>query len=98
MTTIAFDVDGCLLELNGHGKIMAIREPVRTLIVILARLPDVRVVVWSGAGQIHARLAMQAAGLAHLQVLCMAKDAALQPDICFDDEDASALAKVSIQI
>lgn len=56
--TIAFDVDGTLI--TNTGNISATRMPianerVRTLLVALASMKNVRIVVWSGGGELYAR-------------------------------------------
>lgn len=63
--TIAFDVDGTLVN-NGalsEDQIVA-NERIRTLLVILAHMKNVKIIVWSGGGELWARQATNALGIA----------------------------------
>ena len=61
MITIAFDCDGTLLD-NTKSEPVA-NENIRTLLVILSRFKNVRIVVWSGGGELYARQVAQAIGV-----------------------------------
>ena len=63
-TVIAFDCDGTLIQngaLNDH-EIVA-NEQIRTLLIILARFKNVKIIVWSGGGELWARQVGAALGL-----------------------------------
>lgn len=97
--TVAFDVDGTLVQdgaLNEH-QIVA-NERIRTLLIILASFKNVRVVVWSGGGELWARQASAALGidkyvdawhaknlLGHNEAGHPIFDPELKPDIAIDD-------------
>lgn len=51
--TIAFDCDGTLLD-NTAGEMKA-NERIRSLLIGLSSFKNVRIVVWSGGGEIYAR-------------------------------------------
>lgn len=51
--TIAFDCDGTLL--NNTKQDMVANERIRTLLVILSSFKNVRIIVWSGGGELYAR-------------------------------------------
>lgn len=48
--TIAFDVDGTLVDSKGR-----INERIRTLLITLASFKNVKIIVWSGGGELYAR-------------------------------------------
>lgn len=48
--TIAFDVDGTLITENGE-----VYEDIRSLLVILSKFKNTRIIVWSGGGELYAR-------------------------------------------
>lgn len=54
--TIAFDCDGTLVTTFGarSGKIVA-NERIRSLLIALAHFKNVKIIVWSGAGELWAR-------------------------------------------
>lgn len=61
---IAFDVDGTLVQ-NGalaEHEIVA-NERVRNLLIALAHMKNVRIIVWSGGGELWARQAAAAIGV-----------------------------------
>lgn len=62
---IAFDVDGTLVN-NGalsEHEIVA-NERIRQLLIILAHMKNVKILVWSGGGELWARQAAAAIGVA----------------------------------
>lgn len=61
---IAFDVDGTLVN-NGalsEDQIVA-NERIRTLLIILAHMKNVKIIVWSGGGELWARQAVEQLGI-----------------------------------
>ena len=51
--TVAFDIDGTLRK-NTETKVMA-NENIRTLLRILSGFKNVKIIVWSGSGELYAR-------------------------------------------
>jgi phosphoserine phosphatase len=60
--TIAFDVDGTLISNESNGIPIA-NERIRTLLITLASFKNVRIVVWSGGGELYAKQACDAIGV-----------------------------------
>jgi phosphoserine phosphatase len=60
--TIAFDVDGTLIQTGNTGKPVA-NERIRTLLVALASFKNTRILVWSGGGELYARQVAAAIGI-----------------------------------
>jgi phosphoserine phosphatase len=61
--TIAFDVDGTLIRNDmKDGKPVA-NERIRSLLVTLASFKNVKIVVWSGGGELYARQIASAIGI-----------------------------------
>lgn len=59
--TIAFDVDGTLLN-NTKSKPEA-NERIRSLLVTLSSFKNTHIIVWSGGGELYARQAAAAIGV-----------------------------------
>lgn len=102
---IAFDCDGTLVTTFSarSGKIVA-NERIRTLLIALAHSKNVKIVVWSGAGELWARQVGAAIGIDKYVDLYTTKnhlgmvDGVHQfapdiemPDIAFDDIHACEL-------
>lgn len=92
MITIAFDVDATLITEDGK-----INESARTLLVILSKMPQTCIVVWSGSGEMRAVMAVKELGIAQYVNKICAKDETLNPDVTFDDMEVT-LGKVNIKI
>lgn len=60
-TLIAFDVDGTLIN-NKYDRPVA-NERIRTLLVTLSSFKNVKILVWSGGGELYARQVAQAIGI-----------------------------------
>ena len=58
LITIAFDVDGTLR--NNTDDTMVANERIRSLLVALSSFKNVKIVVWSGGGELYARQAARA--------------------------------------
>lgn len=63
--TIAFDVDGTLIsnEALSKDEIVA-NERIRALLITLAHMKNTNILVWSGGGELWARQAAAAIGIA----------------------------------
>ncbi len=59
--TIAFDCDGTLL--NNTEQNMVANERIRTLLIALSSFKNVKIVVWSGGGELYARQVASALGI-----------------------------------
>jgi len=106
---IAFDVDGTLVTTFSikSGKIVA-NERIRTLLVILAHMKNVKIVVWSGGGELWARQVGAAIGIDKYVDLYADKnhlgqengvhqfDPDLKPDIAIDDIQACELGVLNL--
>lgn len=69
--TVAFDVDGTLIG-NGGGSTVkdghfaqdpVANEEIRSLLIILSKFKNIRVIVWSGGGELYARQVVASLGL-----------------------------------
>jgi len=92
--TVAFDVDGTMVRsvarVQGPNELEA-NEDVRNLMRILHGFKNVRIILWSGSGELWAR---QAARLAHIEhwvhQYATKTDKSIRADITIDDmEDMS---------
>lgn len=62
--TIAFDCDGTLVTTeSAETKQIVANERVRSLLIALAHMKNVRIVVWSGSGELWARQVAAAIGI-----------------------------------
>lgn len=62
--TVAIDVDGTLIQDGATSEHdMVANERTRTLLILLARMKNTRIIVWSGRGRDWARLAAIAIGV-----------------------------------
>lgn len=91
--TVALDVDGTLIS-TAPGEPTAI-EDVRTLLRILSERFDTRIIVWSGSGELYARMVARQIHINRWVHEYHAKDAAYAPDITIDDLNIG-LGKVNL--
>lgn len=94
--TIAFDVDGTLRN-NQQDKVIA-NENIRNLVIILSTFKNVRIIVWSGSGELYAR---QIAAKLHVDqyVDGYASKTAheeIKPDIAIDDIQDTAIGQLNL--
>ena len=65
--TIAFDIDGTLIRNDGPGDMDGgtpiVNERIRTLLITLASFKNIRIVVWSGGGELYARQVCSSLGI-----------------------------------
>lgn len=99
-TVIAFDCDGTLVTTDSSQsqKIVA-NERVRTLLVALAHMKNVKIIVWSGAGEMWARQVVRELGLSKYVNMVCAKEfyrEIPQVDIAIDDIQDTALGKINL--
>jgi len=93
---VAFDVDGTLR--NNQGEAISANERIRTLLIILSSFKNIKIVVWSGSGELYAR---QVARAIHVEpyVDCYASKTewkTLKPDIAIDDIQDTAIGKINL--
>jgi phosphoserine phosphatase len=61
---VAFDVDGTLRDNTANQSVAPVaNERVRTLLILMAHMKNVRIMVWSGGGELYARQVTAALGL-----------------------------------
>jgi len=53
--TIAFDIDGTLRNNSVKNLCPTANEEIRTLLIILSKFKNVKILVWSGGGEFYAR-------------------------------------------
>lgn len=108
---IAFDCDGTLVTTDSAitKNIVAI-ERVRSMLIALANSKNVKIVVWSGGGEIWARTVGRAIGIDKYVWKYASKnllperdseghprfDPDLEPDIAIDDIQSCELGKINI--
>lgn len=103
---IAFDVDGTLID-NRIATPVA-NERIRSLLVILSSFKNVKIVVWSGGGELYARQAAAAIGISKYVDEYASKNLVgqnedgyqfepdIRPDIAIDDIQACALGAINL--
>jgi phosphoserine phosphatase len=111
--TIAFDVDGTLIRNDSDGDMDGgapiANERIRSLLVSLASFKNVRIVVWSGGGELYARQVAGAIGItkyvdkyAGKNLVGKNPDGSHQfkpdftPDIAFDDIQSCELGVLNL--
>jgi phosphoserine phosphatase len=61
---IAFDVDGTLRSNTVDQQLAPVaNENIRTLLIILSKMKNTRILVWSGGGELYARQVVASLGL-----------------------------------
>lgn len=93
---VAFDVDGTLINNELEEANNFANERIRTLLITLASFKNVKILVWSGGGELYAR---QMAAKIHVTKYVdkfAAKDPYLKPDIAIDDIQDTAIGNVNL--
>lgn len=100
MKYIAFDIDGTLVHTGHSSANDQLNHDRAHLLILLSRLPNVRIIVWSGGGQAYAEQQVRRFMLDEFVWRCASKlDKTLpQVDLAFDDEADFGLAKVNLQV
>lgn len=114
---IAFDVDGTIRDNSKDNKNIPMlerdtypvaNEEIRTLLIILSKFKNVKILVWSGGGELYARQVVGALGLKKYVDLYAGKHITsndgwgvtghptLKPDIAIDDIQACELGKINL--
>lgn len=96
---VAFDCDGTLVTTDSaDNKQIVANERIRTLLITLASFKNVKIIVWSGSGEMWARQVVRELGLTKYVTKIMAKNvighdekghpiitADVTPDLAIDD-------------
>jgi hypothetical protein len=93
--TVAFDVDGTLRSRVTSREPVA-REDVRSLMRVLSSFTNVKVVVWSGSGELYARQVARELHVSHWVHEYRTKGAGPAVDVAIDDEPGTDLAAVNL--
>lgn len=108
--TICFDCDGTLITADSAEKRQIVaNERIRTLLITLASFKNVKIIVWSGSGEMWARQVVRELGLTKYVKHIMAKNvlgrdenghpiitADITPDIAIDDIQACELGVLNM--
>lgn len=111
--TIAFDVDGTLIRNDSEGDmdggVPVANERIRSLLVALATFKNVRIVVWSGGGELYAHQICTALGITKYVNQFASKNLVgkkpdgsydfqpdIKPDIAIDDIQHCDLGKLNL--
>lgn len=98
----AIDVDGTLIDIDSRGNKPTIDEDIRTLLVILAtKFKNVKVVVWSGGGELYARQVGSILGIDKYVSEYRGKELntdtpTLKPAVAIDDVDKCELGVINL--
>ena len=100
LVTIAFDVDGTLLN-NEETGIEGLGNPsIITLVVLLSKMKNVQLICWSGGGADYAKTIARQLHLTKFFDKYMSKTQAtmdgFKPDIAIDDIQDTKLGKVNL--
>lgn len=109
-TTIAFDCDGTLITTESADKQQIVaNERIRSMLITFARFKNVKIIVWSGSGEMWARQVVRELGLTKYVDKVMAKNiigrdeeghpiitADITPDIAIDDIQDCELGVINL--
>lgn len=93
---IAFDVDGTLRDNTKEGVIA--NEDIRTLLRILSKFKNTKIIVWSGSGELYARQCGREMHLDHWVDSYASKTEwqELQVDIAIDDIQDTSIGLINL--
>ena len=98
--TIAFDVDGTLRDNRDDAKVKKpiAFEDIRTLLRILRKFKNTKIVVWSGSGELYARQIANELHISHwVHEYWDKKDQTNpMPDIAIDDIQDTAIGRINL--
>lgn len=99
-TYIAFDCDGTLFHTGLRAENTQVANDRAHLLILLSRLPKVRIIVWSGGGADYAQSLVKRFYLEEFVWRATSKFDSTLPkvDVAFDDVADFAMAKVNIQV
>lgn len=106
---VAFDVDGTLIRTEkGKGDSPIPNERIRSLLIALSSFKNVKIVVWSGGGEIYARMVVAQIGLREYVDMYVSKNVietddgrpvfspGFKPDIAIDDMHSCDLGDINL--
>lgn len=99
---IAFDIDGTLrsnkIEYeHGDSSNVFINERIRSLLVALSSFKNVKIMVWSGGGELYARQVAKVIGVDPYVKYYASKDwDGAKPDIAIDDIQECDLGEINL--
>jgi hypothetical protein len=96
--TIAFDVDGTLRRNDDDYDSPQANEDIRTLLRILKKFKNTKIIVWSGSGELYAR---QVANELHVKqwvdkYASKTDHEVINADIAIDDIQDTAIGKINL--
>lgn len=107
--TIAFDIDGTLISNESVGDKPVANERIRALLITLASFKNVKIIVWSGGGELYAHQVARAIGIEKYVNVFMSKnllgrnqngtlifDPDMHPDIAIDDIQDCTLGDINL--
>lgn len=96
--TIAFDVDGTLRRNDTTDMRVLANEDIRTLLRILRKFKNTRIVVWSGSGELYARQVANELHISHWvhQFASKTDHAVINADIAIDDIQDTAIGAINL--
>lgn len=95
---IAFDVDGTLLDNTKNVEPPVANERIRSLLITLSSFKNVKIVVWSGSGELWARQAGNILGITSYidEYASKTEWEKIKPDIAIDDIQDTAIGKINL--
>ena len=98
--TIAFDVDGTLRNNKDDAKVKQpiANEDIRTLLRILRKFKNTKIIVWSGSGELYARQIAKELHITQWVHDYWSKQdlGVVQPDIAIDDMQDTAIGAINL--
>ena len=94
---ICIDIDGTLRNNEAENKIIA-NEDIRTLVRILSKFKNTKIILWSGSGELYARQVAREVHVAQYADGYASKAAhkEIKPDIAIDDIQDTAIGKINL--
>jgi hypothetical protein len=95
---ICIDVDGTLLDKTKDVEPPVPNERIRELLVTLSSFKNVKIIVWSGSGELWARQASSLMGIGSYVdgYADKANWKTIKPDIAIDDIQDTAIGKINL--
>lgn len=93
--TIAFDVDGTLIQAK-EGQIIP-NERIRSMLIAFASFKNTKIIVWSGSGALWANQVVNAIGIKkYVDAIYSKSDTIDKPDIAIDDVQACEMGMLNL--